>query len=286
METLASMLRSARARFSEAGLDDPAGDARVLITGLLGLSATTLVTDPARPLGAADIERVEDAVERRLKREPVHRILGHREFYGLKLRLSPETLEPRPDTEILVDRVLPYLQRIVALRGRASIVDFGTGTGAIALALLSQCPEADALGVDISTDALETAAMNADTLGLAPRFRTLKSHWAEDVSGRFDIVVSNPPYIVHAVMKDLSPEVQLHDPEAALDGGADGLDAYRALAAAIPGCLAEDGVVGLEIGHDQRESVSQLFAQSGFALIEAVKDYGDNDRVLLFSRAG
>lgn len=166
------------------------------------------------------------------------------------------------------------------------MIDFGTGTGAIALALLSECPEAEAVGVDISADALETAARNAETLGLGSRFRTLKSHWAEAVSGRFDIVVSNPPYIVHSVMNELAPEVRLYDPADALDGGADGLDAYRALAAAIPGCLAENGVVGLEIGYDQRDSVSALFDEAGFLLLEAAKDYGGNDRVLIFSRKG
>lgn len=282
---LATLLRQVRARLTEAGLDEPAADARTLIGGILNLSAASFLSDPERVVSEDERQSVDVAVQRRLNREPVFRILGRREFYGLDLRLSSGTLEPRPDTEILVDRVLPQLERIVAVKGQASIADFGTGTGAIALALLANCAQAEAIGIDISEDALETASRNAEALGLSSRFRTLKSSWTHDVDGSFDLVVSNPPYIASQVMSELSPEVLLHDPPAALDGGADGLDAYRALAAGLPGCLSSDGVVGLEIGFDQKQSVSDIFIAAGFDLIEAAKDYGGNDRVLLFARS-
>jgi release factor glutamine methyltransferase len=284
--TLASLLRDMRSRFAEAGLDEPASDARTLIAGLLGLSLTEFLSNPERLIPAADQERIAAAIERRLAREPVFRILGYREFYGLELALSRETLEPRPDTEILVDRLLPYLQRVVSLNQTVSLVDFGTGTGAIALALLSQCPQAVAVGVDISDDALATARANAERLGFGDRFRTVRSNWADNVAERFDVLVSNPPYIARSVLSDLAPEVRLHDPAAALDGGMDGLDAYRALAAAAPDCLVKNGIVGLEIGYDQRESVTDLFEGAGLVLQEAVKDYGGNDRVLIFSMPG
>lgn len=283
---VAALLRRVRTCLAEAGLDDPASDARFLIAGLLDLPHTVFLTDPDRAVTASDLRRVDDAVARRLAREPVFRILGQREFYGLPFALSKDTLEPRPDTEILVDRVLPYLRRIAALKGKAKIIDFGTGTGAIALALLANCPAADALGVDISGDALETAAANARSFGLSARFSTLQSDWAERVTGSFDIVVSNPPYIVRSVLSTVSPEVRLYDPAAALDGGEDGLDAYRALADAMPKCLAGDGLLGLEIGHDQMESVETIMARAGLRLIEAVKDYGGRDRVMLFSIEG
>jgi release factor glutamine methyltransferase len=284
--TLASLLRDMRSRFAKAGLDEPASDARTLIAGLLGLSPTEFLSNPERLIPAADQERIAAAIERRLAREPVFRILGYREFYGLELALSRETLEPRPDTEILVDRLLPYLQRVVSLNQTVSLVDFGTGTGAIALALLSQCPQAVAVGVDISDDALATARANAERLGFGDRFRTVRSNWADNVAERFDVLVSNPPYIARSVLSDLPPEVRLHDPAAALDGGMDGLDAYRALAAAAPDCLVKNGIVGLEIGYDQRESVTDLFEGAGLVLQEAVKDYGGNDRVLIFSMPG
>lgn len=283
---LATLLSQVRARFTEAGLDEPAADARALIGGILNLPATVFLTEPERAVSDDDLRLLEAAVQRRMNREPVFRILGRREFYGLDLHLSPETLEPRPDTEILVDRVLPHLERIVGLKGKASIADFGTGTGAIALALLANCPKAQAVGIDISEDALETASRNADALGLSSRFSTVKSSWTANVRGRFDVIVSNPPYIQSRVLGELSPEVLLHDPPAALDGGPDGLDAYRALAAGLPNCLSSDGVVGLEIGYDQKQSVSEIFDAAGFTLIEAARDYGGNDRVLLFTRTG
>lgn len=278
-----SLMAEARRRFEIAGLSDPAMDARVLICGLLGLSPTALVLHGDEPVTLDMVALVEQAIARRLQREPVHRILGRRDFYGLDLSLSAGTLEPRPDTEILVDVILPHLRRMVGSGLTPRIADLGTGTGAIALALLHECPEAEAIGIDVSEDALKTAAENADRNGLTPRFRTRLGPWFEKTPERFDVIVSNPPYIPTDVVAGLEPEVTKFDPMAALDGGSDGLDAYRAIAAEAADHLEAHGVVGLEIGFDQRGDVIQIFETAGFSLVEQRRDYGGNDRVLVFA---
>ncbi|MGU4174294.1 HemK/PrmC family methyltransferase, partial [Pseudomonas aeruginosa] len=160
----------------------------------------------------------------------------------------------------------------------------GTGTGAICLALLKECPEATGIGSDISADALETAARNAARNDLGARFEAIRSDWFEKISGRFDIIVSNPPYIRTDIVATLGQEVRIHDPMAALDGGQDGLAPYRLIAADAGRFLVENGIVGVEIGFDQRLDVSAIFASHGFSLLDAVKDYGGNDRVLTFRR--
>lgn len=273
----------ARRRFEAAGLADAATDARTLICGLLDLSPTALLLHGEQPVSAEIEGRVEEAIVRRLGREPVHRILGRRDFYGLNLALSPGTLEPRPDTEILVDVILPHLRSMVGEGRNPKIVDLGTGTGAIVLALLHECPQAEAVGIDISEDALQTAQRNAERNGLDARFKTRLGPWFEKTPERFDIIVSNPPYIRSDVLVGLEPEVTLFDPMAALDGGRDGLDAYRAIAAGAAGHLEDHGMVGLEIGFDQRDDVTQIFELAGFSLLEARQDYGGNDRVLVFA---
>ncbi|MBV2183383.1 MAG: peptide chain release factor N(5)-glutamine methyltransferase [Rhizobium sp.] len=284
--TLGAVAAETRAALAGAGFADAAIETRILIGGLLDLTTTEVFTQADRPVTENERARIADAVSRRLKHEPVHRILGHREFHGLDLRLSPETLEPRPDTEILVDTVLPHLRRIVAEMGGARILDMGTGTGAIALALLKECPEAQALGSDISSGALQMAAHNAQLNGVADRFDTRESAWFEAIDERFDIIVSNPPYIPTQVVDALEPEVRDHDPRAALDGGEDGLVAYHAIAENAAQHLLAWGLVGVEIGYDQRQSVTQLFEQNGFSLLEQHRDLGGNDRVLLFKTAG
>lgn len=282
-ETLSTLSRSLRARFAAAGIATPDLDARVLIAGLAGVEPARVLLDGDRPVEAALAARVAAAADRRLAGEPVHRILGAREFYGRAFRLSPATLEPRPDTEILIDAVLPGLAACVKERGTARIVDLGTGTGAILVTLLAEMPGTTGLAVDISAEALSTAAGNAALHGVETRFSTLRSDWFSALEGRFDLIVSNPPYIASAVVDGLSPEVRLHDPRAALDGGADGLDAYRRIAEGAAAHLAEAGTLALEIGYDQQASVTRLMEAHGFTLCAARADYAGQDRVLLFA---
>ena len=282
--SVSQMMAIARLAFEQGDIADAATDARILIGGLLNLSTTELLTRSDRVLEDGEIMLVEAAIQRRLKREPVHRILGRREFFGIDFELSPATLEPRPDTEILVDRILPYLRQIVAKKGSARILDLGTGTGAIGLSLLHECPQAEAVLCDISSDALIVAQRNAERNEVAARVHTVKSDWYQQVSGQFDIIVSNPPYIVRNVISSLAPEVIGFDPILALDGGVDGLDAYRTIAAGAARYLLEGGMVAVEIGYDQRESVCLIFTSCGYVLHEAARDYGGNDRVLVFAR--
>jgi len=281
--TVSAVLSEARRRFTEAGIADPATDARLLVAGLLGLSATEMLTRANEALAGDKIAVIDAAIERRLQHEPVHRILGEREFYGLPLSLSAGTLEPRPDTEILVDVMLPYLRNLASSGADLHILDIGTGTGAICLALLSELPQAKGIGSDISSDALVTAKANAARNGLQQRFDALQSSWFENIEGRFHAIVSNPPYIASKVVHDLAPEVTKFDPAAALDGGPDGLDAYRAIAKDAARFLRPDGIVGLEIGYDQRDDVTAVFEAAGFQRLASVKDYGQNDRVLVFA---
>ncbi|SFP21347.1 release factor glutamine methyltransferase [Mesorhizobium sp. NFR06] len=282
--TLGPLLRAARERLAAAGLDDPALDARLIVEHFSGTTRTQAIAEPGQKVGSAALSDIEAALRRRVAGEPVHRILGYREFYGLRLSLSPETLEPRPDTETLVDAVLPFARATADRLGECRILDLGTGTGAIALALLSAVPAATATGVDISPDALATAAGNARNLGLGGRFKALHSNWFEKVSGRYHLIASNPPYIPVGDIENLQDEVRDFDPRQALDGGADGLDPYRFIAAEAVGFLEAQGKVAVEIGHTQKSDVTGIFAAAGYRLAGVHRDLGGNDRVLVFER--
>jgi len=280
--SLREMLQRARQRLTDAGIPEATLDARLLVEHFSGTTRIDAITDPEREVGSDIVEAIDAVLARRLAGEPVHRILGFRDFYGLRLSLSPETLEPRPDTETLVDAVLPFVRKTVARQGECSILDLGTGTGAIALALLHLVPAARATGADISDDALATAATNALTLGLAERFCARKSDWFAKISGRYDAIVSNPPYISSNTIETLQKEVRDFDPHRALDGGQDGLHAYRAIADSAANHLEEDGIVAVEIGNTQKQDVSAIFAEADFDLVDARRDLAGNDRVLVF----
>lgn len=284
-ERLSTVLRSVKAAFSQAGKPTPSLDARLIVEHFSGLTRAETISEPDRQLPPEICDAIEMAVARRLSGEPVHRILGFREFYGLRLDLSPETLEPRPDTETLVDAVLPLVRQIVEMKGKCRILDLGTGTGAIALALLHEVPQAEAVGVDIASGALETAAANARRLGLAERFSTRLGSWFEAVEGEFDAIVSNPPYIRRDDLPMLDSEVRDFDPAPALDGGADGLDAYRAIARDAGRHLAADGLIAVEIGSDQARDVEEVFAREGFFTAQKHRDLQKYDRIIVFLRA-
>lgn len=283
--TLAALLRYARQRLSRAGLAEAALEARLLVEHFTQTDRTMVLAHPERAVSEPEARAIAGALDQRIAGVPVHRIIGKREFFGLTLRLSPETLEPRPDTEALVELVLPVLKRLAA-SGACRILDLGTGTGAIALALLQQLPFATALGTDIQPGALETAAANADLNGLGRHFDTKVSNWFAEIDGRFHAIVSNPPYIASKEIATLSREVREHDPIQALDGGADGLDAHRIIADQAAAFLEPGGVVAVEIGYDQRDSVKALFEAQGFAVAGQSRDLGGHDRVLMFSPDG
>ncbi|RWN43285.1 MAG: peptide chain release factor N(5)-glutamine methyltransferase [Mesorhizobium sp.] len=282
-DALGPLLREARARLGTT-VDDPALDAGLIVEHFSGTTRTQAIADPERRLGAGIVAEIDAALRRRAGGEPVHRILGYREFYGLRLSLSPETLEPRPDTETLVEAILPFVKAVAAREGGCRILDLGTGTGAIALALLSAVPTASATGVDLSAGALATAASNAGKLGLADRFTALQSDWFEKVSGRYHVITANPPYISSEDIGNLQDEVRNFDPRLALDGGADGLNPYRTIAAEAARFLETEGRIAVEIGHTQRNEVCEIFAAAAYMPGGVFRDLGGNDRVIVFER--
>ncbi|MEW6147380.1 MAG: peptide chain release factor N(5)-glutamine methyltransferase [Bradyrhizobium sp.] len=254
---LAARLRSAR--FDEAELD-----ARILISAVLGLDLTGLITQAGRPLTAAEASRLAQHAERRIAGEPVARILGTREFWGLPFRLSEATLVPRPDTETVVELALEVFRERPTSHPR--IADLGTGSGAILLALLHEIPDAFGVGTDLSQNALRTARDNAAALGLADRAAFVACSYAAALRGPFDLIVSNPPYIPSAEIPKLSIEVREHDPHLALDGGNDGYDAYRALIPQAAERLSPAGAVIVEAGQGQAQNIETLMRGAALSI--------------------
>jgi len=270
-KTVETARRELTARLRAHAVDSAELDARLLAGAALGLDLTAMVTAAARPLAAAEAARLEDMARRRLAGEPVARILGRKEFWGLPLQLSAATLVPRPDTETVVELALEMLRATGEPERRWRIADIGTGSGAILLALLSEWPEATGVGTDLSASALQTARSNAVRLRLAARAAFVACDLAAALSGPFDLVVSNPPYVRSADIASLAIEVRAHDPHRALDGGADGLDAYRALIPQAPRLLAPGGVLVVEVGHGQSHYVEQLMKAAGLMRENAPK---------------
>lgn len=280
--TLGSLFAETRAILTKAGLADAALDARLIVEHFTATQRAQSLLEPDQHVDEAAADAVQSAVRQRLAGMPVHRILGFREFYGLAFELSPHTLEPRPDTEALVDLVLPFVRGIAQAAGGCDILDMGTGTGAIVISLLRHESAARGLATDISPEALATARRNADINGVGDRLDTMSSDWFADVEGRFHVIVSNPPYIPASEIAGLQREVRDHDPRAALDGGEDGLNAYRAIAKGAHACLKAQGCVAVEIGHEQKRDVEAIFGQEGFVLTAEAKDLAGRDRALLF----
>jgi release factor glutamine methyltransferase len=246
------------ASFRDVGVDDARIDARLLASHVLQTDLAGLLSAPDRILTPAEKARLVCLAQRRLAREPVSRILGRRGFYSLELAVSPATLDPRPDTETVVEVALAWVRQRQRPGWEPRILDLGTGSGAILLALLANLPGAAGMGTDISPQALSVAASNAARIGIADRATFQQADWLEGVAGPFDVVVSNPPYIRRGDIDALEPEVTQYDPRIALDGGDDGLDAYRSILAELPGVIANDALIAFEIGHDQASGVSGL----------------------------
>jgi len=262
--------RTLTARFEAAHIDAAELDARALMCAALGLDLTGLIAAASRGLTRAEAERVEDFTVRRLSGEPVARIVGEKEFWGLRLKLSAETLVPRPDTETVVELSLELVGTARASDG-LRVLDVATGSGAILLALLSELPQAFGVGTDISLGALETARDNAKTLGLARRAAFVACDYAAALKGPFDLIVSNPPYIRTEDIGGLAREVRDHDPHLALDGGADGLSAYRALIPEAARLLGSGAILVLEAGQGQSGQIETLMTAEALTLARGPK---------------
>ncbi len=265
--------------FKASGIDNPSLDVRLLVQHALGLNHAQMLSQSERILTTEEIAAIEPLTARRLRREPVARILGEREFWSLPFGLNEATLEPRPDSETLVEAVLRQLDD---RRGEnLSILDLGTGTGCLLLALLSECQKAKGLGIDIAPRAIEQAKTNAKNLGLNSRAEFRAGNWLCGIDGKFDVIVSNPPYIAHDEIETLQPEVRDYDPRMALDGGGDGLDVYRSLIPCLGNVLKSKGIVAFEVGQGQAASVSAQLREAGFGNIEMVRDLGGIERVVI-----
>jgi release factor glutamine methyltransferase len=279
--TRAQALRSLRQILAEAGLETAALDARLLVLAALRIPAAELIARPDLPLAPPEAETLAAFARRRLAHEPVARIVGGREFWGLPFALSPETLVPRPDTETLVETALGLVpDRRAPLR----IADLGTGSGCLLVALLHERPEATGLGVDLSFGALVTARRNAQANGVGARAHFALSRWADGVAGPFDLVVSNPPYIASPVIPGLDPEVREHDPLLALDGGPDGLEPYRIILGEAGRLLAPGGLLVVEIGYDQAQAVKGLAEAHALEILTIAHDLSGNPRCVAMKR--
>ena len=283
---LADALREIGSRLAPAGIADPRREARLLLAAATGLSQAQLVAEPKRPLDEAAAGRLAELARRRESREPLSRILGRREFWSLNFALGPDTLDPRPDSETLIEAALAWLG---PSRGRAEgpmlkILDLGTGSGCLLLALLSELPLAQGLGIDAQPGAVAIARANAEALDLGGRARFRIGDWGHGIGEGFDVILCNPPYVPAAEIAGLEPEVARFDPWLALSGGNDGLDSYRALALQLPDLLAEDGRAFIELGFGQERAVSQLFEAGGLQVSDCRSDLAGIPRCLVLGQ--
>ena len=276
--TLWSLLADARQRLTEAGVDDPILDARILLEEAIAPAPWQGLHRLRDLVPAAGVAaRFAALIARRERREPVFRILGRREFRGLSFLLSPATLEPRPDSETVVDAALALFPEPNA---RVCVLDIGTGTGCLLLAFLAARSWSWGVGTDRSLAALIAAERNARDLGLAGQTAWLCGDWLQAVRGPVDLVLANPPYICTNDLPGLAPEVREHDPPAALDGGPDGLDAYRSILTNIRNVLSPDGRVVLELGAGQLADVASLSISNGLDVLDVTSDISGNPRAI------
>lgn len=284
MNAARALLIAAAERLAAAGVDSARVDARVLFAHVLGVSSSELLmnsTDVDRRLSADVLERFDAAIARRAKREPVAYITGQKDFWNLTFDVGPGVLVPRPETELMIEWAQHRFRDHDAV---LNALDLGTGSGCILLTFLSIYPKAQGLGVDISDEALSWARRNAHKIGVESRTMFLKNRWAEGITGSFDVIFANPPYIDDTDMAQLAPEVGGHEPHGALHGGADGLDAYRELAPQIAARLNPGGFALVEVGLGQAAAVESLFVARGMDARQTARDLAGIPRNLVFQR--
>lgn len=276
---LGAVIRDAASRLQIAGSDTAELDARLLMQACLEIGHSDIISRSNYHLATAEIARFEEFIDRRINCEPVHRIIGHKEFRGLKLAIPGAVLEPRADSECLVSVALAWIDRLWAADQTLQIADIGTGSGAIILALLHELPQALATAVDISPGAIDVAKNNATDNGMADRITFLVGNYCQPLAGKFDVIVANPPYIPTADIAGLADDVRLYDPLLALDGGVDGLVAYRRLLGSAKTVLNTEGRVFFEIGYDQADAVGGIAGNFGWRDVRIDRDLAGNDRV-------
>ncbi len=278
--TVGSLLAEAAAVLSQSGLVEARRRARQVIGGSLGLEPAELLLDTDRVLDEPQIDQLRSHIERLAAGEPLSRILSRREFWGLNFDLTAETLDPRSESETIVEAVLARVDRKSSLR----LLDLGTGSGCLLLALLSELRIAFGVGVDLSPRTTAAARRNAQLLGLSERTSFFVGDWGSALVGRFDVIVANPPYIATAALAELPPEVGAYDPSLALDGGEDGLCAYRGIAARISDLMAASALVALEVGAGQASAVAAILSCHGLAIEAIERDLAGHQRCLVARR--
>jgi release factor glutamine methyltransferase len=278
-DSVAGLIRRAARQLSLRGIETAALDARLLLQSAAGMTHAEIVAEPDLILAPEVVAKFWLLMERRSAFEPVSRILGTREFYGREFQVKPAVLDPRADTEVLIEAALTLGREKSLFR----ILDLGTGSGAIVVTLLSELPNAAGVATDVSKAALAVAKSNAEMLGVSGRLRFVQAHWFEGLNGQFDLIISNPPYIPAEDIAGLLPDVRDFDPLGALDGGADGLAAYRMIAAGAAGYLAPQGHILMEIGAGQEIHVQRLFEALGFTLDRQYTDLAGHVRCLGFN---
>ncbi|NFV81975.1 peptide chain release factor N(5)-glutamine methyltransferase [Magnetospirillum aberrantis] len=281
METIGAAARALAQRFVAAGIDTARLDARLLVAEVAGIAPDRVALAPDTPLTSEQATRLEHLAVRRQRREPISHILGRRGFWTLELKVTADTLDPRGDTETLVEAVLA---RVADRSAPLRVMDFGTGTGAILLALLSELPNASGVAVDKSPAALAVARENAENHGLAGRVDFVLSDWAAAVEGSADVVVSNPPYIPDSDIDRLEPEVATYEPRLALAGGPDGLECYRVLVPQMAALAVPGGVVAVEVGAGQGSDVAALFRQAGLTVVALPRDLAGVERCVVATK--
>ena len=262
----------------QARFETPRLDARILIAAATNKEPQDILLHEELELSPEQTSRLDKLVTRRCAGEPISRILGEREFWGLRFRLSPDTLDPRPDSETLISTIMSITKEDKAKPRQ--ILDVGTGTGCLLLSLLNEWPHSNGIGLDIDFGAVTTACFNAEQLVMKDRSKFFVGDWLSSLEYRFDVIVSNPPYINTTTINELAPEVRFHDPKKALDGGFDGLAAYRQL---IPQCrkyLKVNGLLVLEVGANQGRQVVELLSAAGLACIRAHNDLAGHVRCI------
>ncbi|MBK6895094.1 MAG: peptide chain release factor N(5)-glutamine methyltransferase [Alphaproteobacteria bacterium] len=277
--TLGEIFQTIKKSLEAGGIEHPGFEARLIIERRTGLDQAVLISEPARLVSQTQRHKILDDVSQRLSGKSLHRIYGEREFWGLPFYMGPQTLEPRPDTETLISVALALFGGELP----AKVLDLGTGSGCILLSLLKEWPDSEGIGVDLSFETLKVAQENAERLGVRDRARFICGSWAEALKGPFELVVSNPPYIVRSEIPGLAPEVRDHDPILALDGGEDGLEAYRQIFSMLPRLISRSGKALFEIGSEQEESVMRLAEKYGFSIRKAHRDLAGRPRVVEIS---
>ncbi len=282
MSDLASAIAATATRLARAGIVGARHEARLLVIEATGLPPATLVAEPRRPVADAQAGRLAALVARRAAREPLSRVVGWREFWSLRFALTADTLDPRPDSETLVAAALEAAESVGGRDRPLAVLDLGTGSGCLLLALLSELPLATGLGIDISEGALAAAEANARSLGLTNRARFARGDWGRGLAERFDIILCNPPYIPADEIAGLEPEVALFEPRLALAGGPDGLAAYRRLAGELLRLLAEEARAFLEVGDGRADRAQAILAEGGLLPVGRRPDLAGRPRCLIF----